>query len=123
MVLYNKQSIHCIKCGFIEADPLSYHYMKLNRPNAITINGALCETPKLLHLSSRAIAPVRGFVEFMAPSFLKQWHKDKDMDDLPTVQCLPIRTILKSLGVNHVDIWILDVEGAEEAALKVHFFL
>jgi hypothetical protein len=60
----------------------------------------------------------------MTPSFLKQWHgpiynNKTKLEDLPTVQCMPMRRLLSLLGVTHVDLWILDVEGAEESALLV----
>ena len=49
------------------------------------------------------------------------------IEDLPTVQCLTVKLLLRQLGVTHVDIWILDTEGAEESVLRgtdfreVHF--
>lgn len=96
------------------------------------MNGALCSEPRLLHYSSLGVIPVRGFVEFMTPSFLKKWHGKIynniiKIEDLPTVQCLPVKLLLGELRVKHVDIWILDLEGAEESALigtdfnAVHF--
>jgi hypothetical protein len=107
----------------VEADPTNYGNLILNRPDAINVNGALCSEPTLLHYSSFGVIPVRGFVEFMSESFLKKWHgpiynKKVNIDDLPTVQCLPVRNLLQHLGVKHIDLWILDVEGAEESVLK-----
>lgn len=104
----------------------------MNRELAINVHGALCSEPRLLHYSSLGVIPVRGFVEFMTPSFLKKWHgkiynKIIKIEDLPTVQCLPVKLLLGELRVKHVDIWILDLEGAEESALigtdfnAVHF--
>lgn len=106
----------------IEADPENYSNLKGNRERAINVHGALCSESKLLHYSSMGVIPVRGFVEFMSPSFLKKWHPRISsgkigIDSLPTVQCLPIRSLLPHLGVKHVDIWILDTEGAEESVL------
>ena len=110
--------------GFdIEADPVNYSKLKVNRPNAVNVNGALCSESKLLHYSSLGVLPVRGFIEFMSPSFIKKWHgkiynNKTSIDELPTVQCLPMKLLLRELNVQHVDIWILDVEGAEESVLK-----
>ena len=36
---------------------------------------------------------------------------------VPTVQCLPPAQLFSLLGINHVDLWVLDIEGAEEQAL------
>lgn len=115
-----------------EADPENFSNLKVNRERAINVHGALCSEPRLLHYSSLGVVPVRGFVEFMTPSFIKKWHgkihnKVIRIEDLPTVQCLPVKLLLKELNVKHVDIWILDLEGAEESALMgtdfnaVHF--
>lgn len=107
----------------VEADPENYSNLKVNRQNAVNVNGALCSEPRLLHYSSEGVIPVRGFIEFMTESFMKKWHgkvyngKVK-IEDLPTVQCLPVRHLLRELNVKHIDIWILDVEGAEESVLK-----
>lgn len=98
----------------------------------MNVNGALCSEPRLLHYSSEGVIPVRGFIEFMSPSFIKKWHgrvynNKTRIEDLPTVQCLPVKALLRELHVTHIDIWILDIEGAEESALKgtdfnaVHF--
>lgn len=116
----------------VEADPENYNNLKVNRERSINVNGALCSEPTLLHYSSSGVVPVRGFIEFMAPSFIKKWHgkiynNKTRIDDLPTVQCLPVKHLLRELNVKHVDVWILDTEGAEESVLKgtdfaaVHF--
>ena len=94
--------------------------------------------------------PVRGFIEFMAPSFIKKWHgriynNKTRVEDLPTVQCLPVKLLLRELHVKHINLWfglssilsiyhtaaaagfimhfhcysrILDTEGAEESVLR-----
>ena len=82
--------------------------------------------------SSAGVIPVRGFVEFMSESFLKKWHgkvynKITPIDSLPTVQCLPVKHLLRELNIKHIDIWILDTEGSEESVLsgvdfdKIHY--
>jgi hypothetical protein len=54
---------------------------------------------------------------------MKKWHGKvfnniTKVSDLPTVQCLPVKKLLKEINVKHIDIWILDVEGAEESVLS-----
>ena len=110
-------------CLFVEADPENYKNLQSNRERAINVNGALCSEPKLLHYSSEGVIPVRGFVEFMTPSFLKKWHGKvyrniTRLEDLPTVQCLPVKHLLRELNIKHIDIWILDTEGSEESVLN-----
>lgn len=58
----------------------------------------------------------------MSESFIKKWHgpiynKKVRIEDLPTVQCLTVKSLLRQINVKHIDIWILDIEGAEESAL------
>jgi hypothetical protein len=59
----------------------------------------------------------------MAPIFIQKWHSKvannpEAMNALPQVACFPMRSLLYILGLKHVDIWILDVEGAEESVLR-----
>ncbi len=107
----------------VEADPENYANLRGNREQAVNVHAALCSESRLLHYSSLGVIPVRGFVEFMTPSFIKKWHgpiyngKVK-IEDLPTTQCVPVRKLLRQLNVRHIDVWILDVEGAEESVLN-----
>ena len=69
--------------------------MLRNRSTAINVNGALCSEPRLLHYVNEGINPVRGFIEFMPVSFVRQWHRRihrnrTAIEELPTVQCLPV---------------------------------
>lgn len=107
----------------VEADPENYHNLRINRQNSVNIHGALCSEPRLLHYSSEGVIPVRGFVEFMTPSFLKKWHGKvyrniTKVEDLPAVQCVPVKQLMKQINVHHIDIWVLDTEGAEESVLR-----
>jgi FkbM family methyltransferase len=116
----------------VEADPENYFNLRGNREEAVNVHAALCSESKLLHYSSYGVIPVRGFVEFMTPSFIKKWHgpihngKVK-IEDLPTTQCVPVKKLLREMNVRHIDVWILDTEGAEESVLQgtdfneVHF--
>lgn len=106
----------------IEGDPENFRRLQYNRPESINIHGALCKNSQILHYSNISISSVRGFVEFMAPAFLKKWHgrifrNITSIDALPKVQCIPMRQILKLLHLTTVDLWVLDIEGAEEQAL------
>lgn len=107
----------------IEADPRNYFRLVRNRPESINIHAALCSESKLLHFTNDKGSEVQGFVEFMSPYFLKKFHnkiyKQKiPLEDLPTVKCVPINAILREFNVSHIDIWILDIEGAELSVLK-----
>ena len=108
----------------VEADPINYSKLIQNRLNAININCALCSEPRLLHYTNEDNNPaVRGFVELMPPAFLNSWHPkissgEVKIEDLPAVQCVTAKSLMRELHLRHIDIWILDVEGAEESVLR-----
>ena len=108
----------------IEADPGSYNNLVTNRPNAINIHCGLCDKPKILHyaVGTRGVA-TRGFIELMSPSFLKRWHPDiyngrTKLQDFPVVQCVRLNALLQELRVSQIDLWVLDIEGAEASVLR-----
>ena len=107
----------------VEADPENYKNLRGNREQAVNVHAALCSEPQLLHYISSGMEAVRGFYEFMTEGFIKQWHSDiasgkVDVNSLPATQCVPFRLLMKELHVTHIDIWVLDTEGAEESVLK-----
>lgn len=111
----NWKSIH------IEGDPQNYEKLIQNRPEALNINAALCNESRNLHYvtGGQGSDGTRGFIEFMDPNFIKDWHGSTNVENLTTViKCMPMKEILKRLQINHVDIWFLDVEGAEENVLQ-----
>jgi hypothetical protein len=77
----------------------------------------------VLHYTNDEGGQVQGFVELMSPQFLRRWHPKiarniTKLSDLATVQCVQLKKLMKEINVNHVDVWILDVEGAELSVLK-----
>jgi hypothetical protein len=59
----------------------------------------------------------------MGPGFRLQWHKNlvehpELIDSLPKINCLPMKTLMPILRLASVDVWVLDVEGAEQLVLK-----
>jgi hypothetical protein len=45
-----------------------------------------------------------------------------DVNTLPLVPCRPLGPLLSMFGVAHIDLWVLDVEGAELEVLKTFDF-
>lgn len=106
----------------VEADLDNYHQLKSNRPLGINVNCALCDVPATLHYVPNK-KTTGGIWEFMSPNYASVWHKalfDSPtlVSQLPEVQCVRYDALLINMGVTRVDLWILDVEGAEEAVLK-----
>lgn len=76
-----------------------------------------------MHFIDRRGPAARGFYEFMTDTFLKSFHPEVysgnvTLDSLRIVPCMPLSHILSTLQIDKIDIWILDVEGAEESVLK-----
>jgi hypothetical protein len=97
---------------------MNFRQLRVHRQNSLNVNAALCDKPQVLHVTDysheknkRVVtnrAPVNGMVEFMTPAFLKQWHVGlPPLEKLPTIACLPTKTLFPLLGLSHVDIWIL----------------
>lgn len=107
----------------IEAHKVSFGKLRKNRPRAVNINCALCSTSKVVHYVHSKHATVGGIFEFMSPGFIQQWHPEVHagnltVKDFTPIQCLRIESILRILSVNIIDIWSLDVEGAELSVLQ-----
>lgn len=108
---------------FIEADPKNYAELIHNREKSVNINAALCSETKLLHYTNVGGGNLRGFVEFMSPKFLMTWHPKiynniTKLEDLMTVECVQMSRLSTELHIPQVDVWILDVEGAELSVLQ-----
>lgn len=104
----------------IEGSPTLYKKLQINRPDAITVNAMVCSEKGKLHWIDSGNA-VGGFYELMPKSFVAKWHKrfnKKLLSSYATVPCLRLDHILKENGIVHVDVWTLDVEGAELSVLK-----
>ena len=58
--------------------------------------------------------------ELMSPEFRRAWHGSAEA--LPAgarpVSCLPLRALLHVFGITHIDLFSLDVEGAELEVLQ-----
>ena len=54
----------------------------------------------------------------MPASFRAHWHPEFNVDIEPLVPCLPLVDLFDALGVQRVNFFSLDVEGAELAVLR-----
>jgi hypothetical protein len=107
----------------IEADILNFRRLRDNRLKSISVNCALCDKPNVYHY-----VPLKGttggIYEFMEPDYIKSWQPQIDMNDphfidkLIPIQCITFMSLMNLLSIKHINLWILDVEGAEEVILK-----
>jgi hypothetical protein len=80
------------------------------RPGMLLVNGALCAEP----------GATRGFVEDANP-YLSGFRSDGEEDDASTAAttvCHKPKNILSGIGLNHIDLFVLDCEGCEINVLQ-----
>lgn len=125
------------KAVHVEANPENYLQLTENRPDAVNINAGLCGVNQSLHFVSDKLVkeagikrtfetnpigttPVSGFWEFMPISLKQKWWNglnDNDVASFPATPCRSLSHLLSLFEIFHVDLWILDVEGAEASVL------
>ena len=67
---------------------------------------------------------VLGMQEFMSSAFRAEWYENQESvpQGAIVIPCIPIRQILRTFGVTHIDLFSLDVEGAELEVLQTMDF-
>ena len=104
----------------VEGSPTSYARLAANRPESLNLHTALCNVSRTLHYAvNPAVPATSGFWEFI-PAWIRTGfyaNGDVDVAAMPLVPCRPLGPLLELYGVRHVNLWILDVEGAEEEVL------
>ena len=117
----------------IEGNPV--HKKKLSEhKDGIAVNAVVCDQRRKVHYVNRKT--ISGIIEFMPIKFLKDSHpmihkaykshdgplKPEDWNVVShlvyEVDCLPLSEILSYIRVQHINFFILDVEGAEGAILQ-----
>lgn len=74
-----------------------------------------------VHYADKSHPAVRGIAEFMSEPFKKTWHpalQNGNYAGIPVVPCLPLSDILRTLGIQHINFYVLDVEGGELEVLR-----
>jgi FkbM family methyltransferase len=104
----------------VEGAPNSFSRLIANRPESLNIHTALCSRSEPLHYVNGG--PVGGFWEFMSENIKNAYHPTVNVATLPLVTCRPLSPLLEMFGITHVDLWILDVEGAELEVLRTFDF-
>lgn len=116
----------------VEGSPVYRDSLRRNSPAAFSVNAAICEKHQKVHFAQ--VEYVGGIVEFMAPAFLAQYHKQiHDAGSPPgnlssvdwtkfsavaEIDCIPLALALHAAKVKHINLFILDVEGGEMSILK-----
>lgn len=113
----------------IEGDPINGAKLKENAPDSLAFSTAVCATPHPVHYIHRKgdDGAVGGIIEFMTPKFLSGFHADllgkpkAEWINIPGViriSCMPMSDIFTYSNLAHINLFILDVEGAELSVLR-----
>eukprot|EP00041_Stephanoeca_diplocostata_P041574 m.8383 g.8383 ORF g.8383 m.8383 type:complete len:325 (+) comp6305_c0_seq1:220-1194(+) len=99
----------------IEGSNTNYQKLVTNRPRSINIHAAACSGISVVF--SEANSPEASGVQADMPdSHRKRWIKKNDVN--VTVPCRKLSEIFLEHRVKEIDVFFLDVEGAELQALK-----
>jgi len=107
----------------IEPSPINFGSLSFQRPESLNINTALCNASRTVHFITQEniVSAVGGILEFMTLEQRLKWFKDlspEHLEALPIIPCQPLEPLLSMFHIKHIDLWILDVEGAEESVLS-----
>lgn len=93
----------------IEASPFIFkRLIKTERPRSIKINKAICNEDGYVEYNDNNIG-LGGIAKYI---------NNKNVRNKYNVSCSPISKIIKENDLRYVDVFSLDVEGAEEEVLK-----
>lgn len=127
----------------IEADPTHRKKRLALAGHVYGVTGAACESTQPLHYLLHKQKQVQGVFEFMPKPFVKHWYphlasaapeSSRDAASIDwakeshiLVNCLSLNCIFRAAGIDHLDFWVLDVEGAELNVLRSvdwkHFYV
>lgn len=99
----------------IEPVPENYKLLVRNRPNCLNLNVAVGNKEKSLFIGKSATS---GNIHSMSENYKKEFHPNIRIEDCYNVNCRTLSSIFIEFGINEVDLFSLDVEGAELEALS-----
>ena len=102
------------KCLLVEANPENAAQLHKNRPNAWTIHSAMCQGDNVQFKGRGAVG---GVIDDMPKQHMRNWIKSNDK--LVTVPCRKWSSLFTTYNITHIDIFVIDVEGAELSVLQV----
>jgi hypothetical protein len=119
----------------VEANP-TYRGSLAALQQAFAVSAAICKSNQMLHYVMNTADPyVNGIAEFMHPNFIRKFHpqvteyssisKNNSFmwpATLPPfvveIPCISMSSVLKASGITHINLWLLDTEGAELSILQ-----
>jgi len=104
----------------VEANRANYHLLRVNAPKyrgagAKYHHGAVCAPPQQNVSFTTQGGPASADLSQMSTVFKQQWHRGSTVSTEDVVPCRPMSHYVREL--THIDLFSLDVEGAELEAL------
>jgi hypothetical protein len=122
----------------VEASPMNFARLTgkaaydgyRGRPESLNVHAALCsEGGQVLHYAEKAgkAHAINGIWEFMALEHRERWWGELVSSpalvaQLPAVTCTPPASIFLAHDIPRINLWVVDVEGAELSVLQTHDF-
>jgi len=121
--LSNTLMLHtCLRWNglLVEANPRNFEKMRRNvaltRPNAQIVESAVCKPPTTSVRFTLRDNEVSAAWDQMSDGFKQRWHNKPEY--LVDVHCEPMSQILQKANLARIDLFSLDVEGAELIVLE-----
>lgn len=95
--------------------------------DALSLSMAVCNHPHFIHYIDKKGQGTNGILEFMSPSFMRDFHKDVinitrsewyKIKGVTRVPCFPLSSVFAEFRIHYINYFILDVEGAEFEVLQ-----
>lgn len=98
----------------MEANPHSFRSLLKTRRHAYMVNACLSPTTSPAFMTFRIADLIGGLPQYMVGSHQTRIKQNAaNITETIQVQCLPLYSILKAIGVTYIDDFSLDIEGAE----------
>jgi len=111
----------------IEGAPTWLERLKQYSKDALSLHLTVCNHPHFIHYIDKKDEGINGILEYMSPSFIRDFHKDAynttrtEWHTLPSVTkvpCFPLSSVFTEFKIYYINYFILDVEGAEYDVLQ-----
>ena len=102
------------KSVLIEANPKNFEKLVKNRPKSVKINAAVCKGENITFIGNGAVGGVNNY---MKDGHKNRWIRENDVN--VTVPCTDFKSIFETHYITGIDVFILDVEGAEYESLQL----
>ncbi len=102
----------------IEPNPTTFSVLRNKHRHAYLVNACVSPTGRVSMLNFTMSGLTSGLTDFMEISHKNSIFQRKTVSGFVPVPCFPIGSLLRSIGVSHVDYFSLDVEGPEMDILR-----